>query len=1186
MKPLELCEHQLIRLIGTDPERCILGLLPVDPLLQEKVLTIVEACVAGDYLEWIRYSKSYPAACAYALVVALGKESTDDILSHWKAIEIGLKVAIPNSARADISRAFEEASQRIGLVPIPSDEETQGDRFLRPILFQAGILPRWSSHLASAIRRHLEHNPTPDLENEDQLARLAGDLAALVPDAVRRLPRTLRSPMGPLVCRLVVAAHTAKDFGLLPPHLQEPVRSSFQQVRVETSRGPYLRLDEGGQRLVLILPAQSARLASAASYWDLNGRHFRARREQELSVMELGEAETEIEIRLCRLNDGFRDQTYRVDLGPGAGDGFLVFRFPDCRQLAVSEQGPISLAPGSYGIVADSRVQGGDEDLFKPFGDSGSSRFARIEIRPGAKPVDIKGIRGNRQIIARIIPEFMLQRSGGDRVGSAAGESIYFGETLDLHAYVPQPITALVSGGWSIEFRIRCLTDKLIVKTVTDSSGGMESGCFRSFDLTRPLLKPFLEILSPGIHEIEIEAEGASRAFSKRFWYWKGLAYVSQVEGYVCSLPPANLELSMCSGVEMVPRGLRVPSGFIGGEMRLHVRGYQRTPPEIPRPGLWLVLHDRVTQTSSPLKMAEYLEVTPSGYQQVVVTSGDHLPWTISCGSAVLGRLEPDQPRLHLEMGGLAAQFGSTGIVIASREGYSSVELFRYATASVARDLRLSEEAPFPESVLSFVVGGSEISELGIEAIPITGEPSTLPTMQSLRLTSGTVPVSFWPEGVASWEVQPECGSWRVRLRMQAPALPAGAHWLVLHCRRSDKSPWRPLRVADRYGLSEGRIIVDGPSTVSDERPWTRLVESVRGAHLNRSQPTLHWLELGPVDTEDCLSRLQRALLVKYPTEVWNRCSWLGDGLVHLCQDIFPTTDPESQAGFAKVAVEGVLARCGRRLNLRSYLVFGCQSRVLSIPGKLFPTSAFDQSLAGRTWAELGLLGRQNRLADYASSHAPVATELWGFFSNGYQVAGAPSRYEFEDFQFERFFKAMADLDPNRMEDNGSKLLLSPDHLHACVVALNRRFAPFDHFINVDGGGAAASGKEGIARLTQDIRGATQNLFRVLPDLKDLMGCPKHVDFSIPLPSAEDPLIQSVSDSLLAVAGFGRLCAAGRIDRNHLKERMRQLLGGEKNLSGRALRIERLCLLLSLAPELFAFHMLLWDIVLKPARRP
>jgi hypothetical protein len=79
---------------------------------------------------------------------------------------------------------------------------------------------------------------------------------------------------------------------------------------------------------------------------------------------------------------------------------------------------------------------------------------------------------------------------------------------------------------------------------------------------------------------------------------------------------------------------------------------------------------------------------------------------------------------------------------------------------------------------------------------------------------------------------------------------------------------------------------------------------------------------------------------------------------------------------------------------------------------------------------------------------------------------------------------------------------------------------------------------------------------------------------------AESVLVQTVSDLLLTIAGLGRLTAYGLLTREKFLKNLNSLLSPEEEAFGR--RTRRLSLLLSLAPELFAFHMLLWEATLKP----
>ena len=94
------------------------------------------------------------------------------------------------------------------------------------------------------------------------------------------------------------------------------------------------------------------------------------------------------------------------------------------------------------------------------------------------------------------------------------------------------------------------------------------------------------------------------------------------------------------------------------------------------------------------------------------------------------------------------------------------------------------------------------------------------------------------------------------------------------------------------------------------------------------------------------------------------------------------------------------------------------------------------------------------------------------------------------------------------------------------------------------------------------------------------MQIPGYVDFRVPVKIAESEMVQVVSDLLLLISAMARLRAAGIISRRQYTALLKKLLTPEGDHLER--RIRRFCLLLSLAPELFAFYMLFWEAVLKP----
>jgi hypothetical protein len=1167
MKPLESKNRRIIRMIGESPTPTILGLLPLDSQEQQDLLLVVRACAAGDARRLLAIVAQYPAAGSYAVTLALGAGATE--ATFWEPICSGLEVYFAQNDRDTLSHLVWVACIQLGLVVPDLDKGGGADRLLKPIIFQAGILPYWSESLAIAIQRDLQRHPSPDLADEDQVARFAARLVERVPAGLARLRRTLESKIGSLVCVAVLKAFNAQNFRLLPPHLQRPIEEAFASGTVERARSPFLRLEAESGRLSLVLPRQSSKLVSPASWWEVKDRRFHALVDRELDVHDLGG--DRVRVRLRGLLRGFEDQEYEVKLAPDDSEPVFAFRLPEGRRVLLPRADEIELPSGDYCVLVDPEAATSEKEEFQI---AGQFRIARVEMFPARTPLSIEGSGWRRVLSPRVMPEFALQRGGGDRLETSSGQPVYFGHSLDLQAYVP-----VVAGGTGAEgdrgimFRLECPDDPAATLQERQYDEATTQGVVRCYDLTTQFFRPFLESLAAGIHRIRITGEGQSRAFSKEIQYWKGLLYVSEAQGFVCDHPPDNVDTTRSTGVVRRPSGLEVDPGHLGSEFSLVLKRPDRVL-TLPKPGIWVQLVDAVSGERRFIARGECIDVNPTGVQTVTITNGGTQPWTARCGEVAISVIRAGT-QCVLQMVGLLGQFGDSGRITAWGPEGRGLELFGFVKTTLARDLVIDNAPGAPELAVTLTVGQAEVREIEINCTRFS-TPDLESEVQYLELQPGEFPLIGQPAGSAMWKIVTEAGACRIELLAHLPNLTPGAHFLDLRARKSPNCPWHPLRVGDKVGVSEGRLFLGGPPEQDAQHDWARMVGSVRGARLNGSQPNLLWLNPSVVELRLCLRQLQDALLFKYATPVWAQVSWISDALVYLCQDCFRDEDPEKRRAFAEAAVRGIVRRGGRDLSIVSTLVFGCQSRVMALKGVEFPSGQLDGSLAARSWAELSLLARAGSLRDYAFGQPSIWLGLFGGFENCHAVSQGAAP-DFSHFRFAEFFHRLGGAldEADQRESNITDVpLLSPDHLASAIRALNVRFRPFESTIAQDDQTGT------LARLAQDVQIIKDHLHHVLPTLRDHLNQPIHLEFSVPIATAESPLVQTISDALLAIAGLGRLCAAGRISPNTLRDKLRTLLAAPPQ--ERATRIHRLCLLLSLAPELFAFYMLMWEAVLKP----
>ena len=1156
--------RQIIKLIGQSVSPTILGLLPVEVEMQDACLKEVRNYVAGDFCRLKENFGNFPATTAYAVALSIGRGVTD--ANFYNAIRDQLGLELNIRERGSLAVDFTLVCLRLGVVMPPDDQEAAMDRNLRQIIFQAGILPYWVEHLGPAVTGYLERNACPDLEDAVRVVRFAIVLSEKVPEGHARLRRTLKSNVGPLVTAAILRAFSTGDFDQLPPHLRAPMREARRRTGAESIRSPVLRYRRESRELVLVLPRQSSKLADYNSHYRVGSTTFNALVERELAASDLGSES--IAVQLCDLRAPYYDQTFQVKLEPNLGEPFFIFRATDGRRVIVGEHANIELPLGDYNLLLGDGVTTNEVISFER---AGNHRVVRIEVFPGREPLELNSGERTFTVCPRLGSDLLIQDRAGNRLGTIEGGILYYGDSLEVHAFTPA-----VAGDATepVEFKIECLKSTGITPKTYRAEQPSQRGAYEFYDLTQALARPFFTSLQPGIYEVQISAEGKTRTFSRRLTYWKGFTNTSSTFGFCCTEPPTNFDAGTSAGLRSTPTGLRLSPDHIGAEVVLGVRQPSQSF-TLAKPGLWLALSDPSQHELRPLTLGASVEVSPTLGQVLVVESGDVLPWQITCQETLVVTLKPGQARSLLNLSALLAQFGESGLLQATNPAGSKVELVTFSKANLIRDLRVDCPNGSITYAASFKLGKSQIRQLEVTVTNFAD--GDLPARRhEIDLADSIVLEMGLGEGQAEWQIVTEGTDWVITLRANLTAILPGVHFVDLRGRPGPDDAWQSLKVADMYGLSESRLVFGGPSMVAPASDWTKLVSSVYGAFHNGSPLNLNWLTPSQQEMSTALDRLQEALLFKYASTVWPSVRWLENAVSAICQHCFDDRVDGLPGIFASAAVAGLERRSKSGLNINSILIFGCQSRLLSLNGAKYCPAPSPNTPIARVFSELGRIAAAPRLRDYAMNGGQLDFQFLGSFGNFAAVASNLAT-EFGGFNYQEFFKhlgtAVQDLDFRHAHTPFDRLL-SPAHFLGAIRPLNRRFRPLEQERSQN------ETTNSLSRMVGDIQAASRQFDQVALELKERLEIPGYVDFRVPVKIAESEMVQVVSDLLLLISAIARLRAADMISRKQYTALLKKLLTPEGDHLER--RIRRFCLLLSLAPELFAFYMLFWEAVLKP----
>ncbi len=1154
--------RQIVRLIGQSASPTILGLLPVEIEIQDACLANVRDYVSGDFQRLNQNFRYFPAATAYAVAVSIGRGMTD--ANFYNALRDQLSLEISATERNALSIQFSSACSDLGMVMPPKDDDTHTDRNLRPIIFQAGILPYWVEHLAPAVMGYLDRNACPDLEDELQVVRFARLLADRVPAGHARLQRTLKSIVGPLVTSAILRAFSTSNFDQLPPHLRDPIREAKRKTGAESIKSPFLRIRRETGELVLVLPRQSSRLADYNSYWLVGATNHRALIERELDVVDLG-AET-IQVQLLSLRAPFQDQTFSVKLVPDAKEPFFLFRASDGRRLFTGDRVEIDLSLGDYDVLLCDGVSTNEDEVFEIFG---KHRSARIEVFPGRN--ELKMLAGDRMFTLRprLGADLLIQDRAGNRMVTLEGRSIYYGASLEIHAFTPGLVEHEVE---PMEFKIECLEVSDIPAKSILAQSPSQRGAYEFYDLTEALTQPFLAGLPSGIFNIQISAEGKTRNFSRKLIYWKGFHSLSSTFGFRCETPPRNFDASISSGLIATAQGMKLAADHIGAEVVLGIK----QPTEafsMAKPGLWLSLCDTDQHEYRPVQLGRSVEANPMTRQSLIVESGDVLPWKITCQGTTIVTLKPGQPKCSLNLNSMLAQFGDVGRLQATSQTGAVVELVTFTKANLIRHLEVDWPPGSLTYAASFKLGQSQLQQLEV-TLTNFADPASAVLQHVIDLVPCTIPVQGL--GTGDWQITAEGSDWNISLAAKITEISAGIHFVDFRARRNPEDDWQPLKVADTHSLSESRLVLIGPPLVEATDPWTKLITSVCGAFHNGSMFNHSWLTFSDREMAITLGRLQEAVLFKYASVVWPSIKWLENAVSAVCQNFFDLHIEGMQKVFASFAVTGLERRCESGLNVHSILIFGCQSKLLSVKGEMFCSVPPLNSLVTKVFIELGKVSLAPSLRDYAWNGGQLNTDFLAHFGNFAAVAINQAK-EFSEFNYQNYFKQLGiniqELDFQQAHTSVDAFL-SPSHFLSAIRPLNRRFRPLEQVRSQDQPSSAMS------RMVGDIQAVRGQVDQVALAIKAKLNVAGYVDFWVPITVAESEMVQAVSDILLVITAMARLNTAGLMSRAEYKLLLKTLLSPEsKHLD---IRIRRLCLLQSLAPELFAFYMLFWEAVIKP----
>jgi len=888
-----------------------------------------------------------------------------------------------------------------------------------------------------------------------------------------------------------------------------------------------------------------------------------------------------VTVRLCQLANEFEDQEYEVPLRPTPDEPVFIFRESDGRKLQLPQirgerDVDVEINPGDYTLVLAGNCTTDNDELFQLSADG--HRYGQLPLDARDDPLTVNAGERTISIRPRLISGIRVGGPDSNVLTDSNGQRIFFGEPLDVLAHVPEEALGE--------------NEEIVMSVSNPAATGVEpmeiallkpdtDGAFCFFELWDCLIQPFLDGVESGIHQLEIRGNVKSRSFGAKFYYWKGLDSVSKAEGFRCSEMPRNIDWDNSTGLRREEAGLEINPQHPGPVVSLAItRPYQVFL--LSKPGLWISVYSTENYAEEHLQLGDSFEINSVFQQEVRLVSGDQCDWDLYCGNSHLTRLTHYRPKYRLPAAALLGDYGDAGTIVARDPLGNEVDLFSFARASVARDLTFEPGTDSGHTKASFRLGCDSISQLRVTARNFASRSDEVWKWEMpFEAGSRELAVPGLSEPIRM-KLEPADNDLVVSVDAETLNSEGGLYFLDFAICKKATGTWFPLKVAERHNLSDVRLAISALLVNKGEGDyWGQFLSwalaRTYGTTATEEMPLPESIE----DVAAAIEKFQSALLFKYPSQVWPHVAWIKTAYHGFCQSAFSSADDDRCRLFAERALYGLARKERETLSVLSALLMGHQVRLLALPGRFFPKPK-GEGMTERCFEKLQLSAGYESLAVFVREHpTAVDMELYLCFANAPMVA-ANQAPEFADFDHRRLserFRSAFERYQRTRERESAFSLLSPRHLLEAVRPLNRRLRPFEEVRNDE------TAYRQLAKYSGWIRLAKNRVFRVWPALDRNTGIPMqqdeqilHFDQIVEMDLAEEAALV-----LCAVAGLGRLAAGGLLTG---EEYLQHLVDLFKTDDATAEDIcDRLSLVLGLGPEVFAFFMLFWELLLKPKAR-
>lgn len=561
----------------------------------------------------------YPALFAVWLaehvMLGLGQDGHFSLYPHLQKA-IGVSSELTQNERELLWRSFRRAMFKIGISPLSRVTGTHfmADEYVR----QAGVPIAFADDLAVRMLQVAKRIGLPDEDDQEGLLTWQATLLTkLAPPFSATARKAVERDVVGYYTRAFLHVYLNDGHAASHDHLEQALAKALiagGATRLKRAAIPQLLYRDGV--LGILFPASEVALSYilecgskvATIRLDAEGgfRPLPAGLHQEVSV---------------KRGDG--ERVLAVRLWPDSlSNRLLVFntegRLRASMQLAQADS--IELPPGRY--LALCRFEPSNLDEWEEVNETPLLVEVPLTLRPGAELV-IKNGAAAVTILGQNQPTLTLS---GKTKASLEGQEFWYG---DLEAQVEIPAEWLQSGTSLFEVRIVHGDSKAFIAVQLDESG---RGAISLADA-------ILELgICGGLWRLVLELgrAGEARALQRQsVLYWAGLKNISHGLRFAYGQPPKNLIASSCEGLKVGPAHIE-PSDEHGRLVRIvfDVGGRRLVHLSWHRPGVFVEVQvpgadGAITTIARPLGAAETVSLTSA--KTVVVSASE--PGYINLGS-------------------------------------------------------------------------------------------------------------------------------------------------------------------------------------------------------------------------------------------------------------------------------------------------------------------------------------------------------------------------------------------------------------------------------------------------------------------------------------------------------------------------------------------------------------------------